>query len=142
MSTYERAAAIIAECGVAPIPLDKAKAILDALMQKRYIVVAMKASHDMFTRFHSHARFLGTETGQGYEQIYNDAIAFAVEQDLWPTKLVVTTVNIGGEDISVDVQIPESTTKASNKQLLSAYSYVEDTAKEHGISLPENEGVT
>jgi len=50
-------------------------------------------------------------------------------------------VNIGGEDISVDVQIPESTTKASNKQLLSAYSYVEDTAKEHGISLPENEGV-
>ena len=50
-------------------------------------------------------------------------------------------VNIAGENITVDVQVPESTTRASNKQLLCAYEYIVETAREHGIVLPETGGI-
>jgi hypothetical protein len=140
MSTYERAAVVIADtlpvCRGLPLP-EAATRILDALMAKRYVVIAMRASPDLFTRFHAHARFVGERTGDGYQGVYNDAIQYAVERDLWPCKLVVKTIDVAGEEISVDFQIPESTTKATNAQLLCAYEYVTSVAAEQRLSLPE-----
>lgn len=114
--------------------------VLRALLAKRLTVTALRASTDMFVRFHAHCRFLGTQTGDGYEGIYNEAIAYAESQGAWPVKMLARTVRIDGQDITVDVSVPESTTRATNEELLTAYAYIQMAADEHGVVLPENEG--
>ena len=141
VTTWERAAQIIAETctkckGLASAEL--AARILDALLRARIMPTTMRASADMFTRFHAHCRFLGTATGEGYEEWYNKAVAYAVEQDDWPVKLIAKTLSIDGHDITVDVQVPQSTTRANNRQLLTAYTVITEGAKEHGVALPEH----
>jgi len=141
MTTFEKAKQVIAktlpDCRGLSLP-DAAGLILNDLLKNRIMPTTMRASSDLFTRFHAHCRFLGTETGDGYEDWYNRAIQHAVEQDEWPVKLIAKTISIDGHDIDVDVQVPQSTTKATNKQLLTAYEVIQDGAKEHGITLPEH----
>lgn len=143
MSTYEKAAQIFVETLPAcrGLPLDKAaRKLLDALYASRIAPMTFRASDEMFRRFHAHCRYLGTATGEGYDGIYNAAIAYAREFDEWTCKTVAQTVVIAGEEITVDVEVPNSTTKASNKQLVRAYEYITQTAAEHKIALPENPG--
>ena len=141
MSVYDKAARIIADT-IAGFrdedELEIADRILTALGDARITPTVMRASRDMFTRFHAHCRFLGNETGDGYEYWYNEAINYAVQQDKWPVKLIPQTVTIAGEQIVIDVQVPESTTKATNTQLLCAYEIVTDAAEAHKIRLPEH----
>ena len=138
MTTPERARAIIVE----HVTEQVADRIIAALARKRIGFVAIKASEELFVRWHAHARYLGEQTGDGYKGIYHDAIEYAQEFDEWPCKLVVREVEVGGEMISVDILVPESTTKATNRQLLKAYEYITEVAKERGIVLPENtEGI-
>ena len=53
-------------------------------------------------------------------------------------QLIAKTISIDGHDITVDIQVSQSTTRASNAQLLVAYSVIVDGAKEKDIVLPEN----
>ena len=140
MTAHEKAAVIIAETleKVHGTPKDTARSILRALAKKRIAPVTMVASVDMLRRFHSHCRWLGRQTGYGYRHHYNEAIEYAESMDEWPVKVIQRMVDIGGETITIDVSVPESTTRATNKQLMTAYEVIEDTAKELGISLPEN----
>jgi len=133
MTTTERAREIMLETIIAP----EADRIIGALMDKRITFQTFRASNDMFVRWHSHCRYLGKETGEGYEQIYNDAIAYAVERDDWPVKVVSREIEIAGETHTVDIQVPQSSTKATNQQLLCAYEYITNVAAEYKISLPE-----
>lgn len=137
MTVVEQARAVI----VAATSEQVADKIIAVLATKRIGFIAIRASEELFTRWHAHCRTLGDETGYGYREIYNAAIAHAVEQDLWPVRVIPQVVSVAGEDITIDVQVPESTTRASNKQLLCAYEYITETAREHGIVLPETGGV-
>lgn len=116
-----------------------ADTLLNRLLENRIMPGSMQASADLFTRFHAHTRYLGKQTGYGYEHWYNAAIDYAVEQDEWPVKLVEQTVTVSGVDISVDVRVPESSKRATNKNLLTAYEVIQDGAREHGVFLPEHE---
>lgn len=140
MRTVERARGIIAEILPQTItdPQQAALSIVEALREKRIAFTTMAASADLFVRFHAHCRYLGSETGDGYEHWYNEAIAHAVRLNDWPCKLVTKTVNVEGQDITVDVQVPESTRRANNRQLLLAYEVIDWEANRRGISLPEN----
>jgi hypothetical protein len=144
VTTFERARMIIAQTlpKLSGPPEAQALAILNALLAKRIMPTTMRASTDMFVRFHAHCRFLGKETGYGYRAWYNDAIAYAESMDAWPCKLITRDVDIGGEKIAVDVSVPESSTRATNAQLLTAYQVIVDGAKHHGITLPEHVEVT
>lgn len=144
MSTTSRARQVIIDTlpSCKGHPFDEvADLILHALLAKRLTVVTLRASTDLFVRFHAHARYLGSQTGDGYEGIYNEAIAYAESQGDWPIKVLTRTVKIDGQDITVDVAVPESTTRANNRQLLTAYEYVTMAAEEHGIVLPEGEEI-
>jgi hypothetical protein len=143
MSTYEKAAAIfvdtLPECR--GLPWDKAaRKLLDALYVARIAPMTFRASDELFRRYHAHCRYLGTETGRGYEDIYNASILYAREFGEWKCKTSTQTVVIADEEYTVDIDIPLSSTKVSNKQLLRAYEYIVDTAAEHKITLPENPG--
>ena len=141
MTTYERTFDIIAGTLLAckhDACTDQAHKILRALQAKKIMPTTMKASPDMFTRFHAHCRFVGNNTGAGYEHFYNASIAYAVEQDSWPVKMIEKIIDIDGHKISVDIQVPQSSHRATNKQLLTAYTVIEDAAKEAGLVLPEN----
>ena len=137
MTTYEKAVKII---GSMLNSHHMAVRILDTLLDNRITMTTMRASPDLFTRFHAHCRFLGEEpsTQYGYEYWYNLAIAYAVEQDAWPVKLIPKTISIDGHDITVDIQVSQSTRLATNRQLLIAYSVIVDGAKQLGVMLPEN----
>jgi len=141
MTTYDRAAQIIAEtlpkCRGEAV-LHAADRILRALQAKRIVPHTLRGSPEMLKRLHAHARFLGTQTGEGYEYFYNLAVAHAVEMDMWPVKLIAKEIMIDGHAITVDIQVPQSTTRATNKQLTSAYEIIVESAKEHGVQLPEN----
>ena len=141
MTTYEKAILIIAEtlpkCRGEAV-LDAADRILRALQAERIVPTTMRGSPEMLKRWHSHCRFLGTQTGDGYEYFYNLAIAHAVEMDMWPVKLIEKTISIDGHEITVDIQVPQSTTRATNKQLMCAYEVIVDAAAEHKVALPEN----
>lgn len=144
MTTYERAAHIIAEtlpgCDLRPGQscLAAADRILRALLAKRIMPTTMRASADMFTRFHAHCRYLGTESGYGYNYWYRLAVEHAESVEEWPVKVFPRIVDVGGETITIDVSMPQSTTRATNGQLLCAYQIIEEGAKEHGIVLPEH----
>ena len=147
MTTYQKAVGIIAESlekHHGRCPVDQAGFAVRALLENRIMPTTMRASASFFTRFHAHCRFLGTVAGDGYEYWYNKAVEHAVGQDMWPVKLVAKTISIDGHAITVDIQVPQSTTRASNAQLLVAYSVIVDGAKEKDIVLPENveEGVS
>ena len=134
MTTVERARQIIATA----TNDNTAGAIIAALAEKRIGFVTIRASADLFTRYHAHLRFLGHETGYGYEQIKADAEKYAMRVDMWPSKLWVETVEVAGEEFKFDFQIPLTSTIATNAQLLKAYEFIVETAAEHKISLPEN----
>lgn len=119
-------------------PHEIADEILAALADKRIAPTTMVASVDMLKRFHAHTRFLGKETGYGYKYWYNLAVEHAESLEDWPCKVLARTVDIDGTMVTVDVSVPESTTKANNRQLLTAYQIIEEGAKEHGVVLPEN----
>ena len=141
MTTYERAAHIIAEtlpkCRGEKL-MDAADRILNALGKKRIAPTKMVASVDMLRRFHAHCRYLGNESGYGYKYWYSIAVDHAESVEEWPCKVLQRLVDVGGETITIDVSVPESTTRATNKQLLCAYQMIEEGAKEHGIVLPEH----
>ena len=48
------------------------------------------------------------------------------------------TITIDGHEITVDIQIAESTRKANNRQMLGAYQVIVDHAAEEKVPLPEN----
>ncbi len=135
MTTHEKSAGIISDIVHSR---NMAIHILDTLLDNRITTTTMRASAALFTRFHAHAYFLGQHGGEGYRYWYNAAIAYAVEQDSWPVQLIAKTISIDGHDITVDIQVPQSTTRASNAQLLVAYLVITDGAKEKDIVLPEN----
>ena len=132
MTVVEQARAVI-------VPFcteQKVDELIVALATKRITFVELAASEELFTRWHAHCRFLGKESGRGYDEIYNHAIAYAMEMEE-KFKVLPQTVIIAGEEITVDIKVPGPTTKASNKELLVAYEYIVDTAKEIGVRLPE-----
>lgn len=141
MTTYQKAVLIIADSlnkHKNAHPIDAAGYAVAALLEKRIMPTTMVASPDMFKRFHAHCRFLGKETGYGYKYWYNLAVEHAERLEDWPCKVLARTVDIDGTMVTVDVSVPESTTKANNRQLLTAYQIIEEGAKEHGVALPEN----
>lgn len=145
MSTADRAVSIFTDvlpsCRGKSYP-DTAKTLVRALLSHRLAITALRASVDLFTRFHAHCRYLGEVTGRGYKDVYNAAIEYAMSFELWPIEIVPYAVDVEGKKIIVDVTIKQSTTKANNTQLLKAYEYIVDTAKEEGKTLPENvEGI-
>jgi hypothetical protein len=117
---------------------DLADDILIALREKRIAPITMRASPEFFTRFHAHCRHLGTETEYGYGYWYQQAVDHAVSVDEWPVKVQPTKVVIDDVEHTIDVVVAQSTTKATNKQLMSAYQIIEEGAKEHGVVLPED----
>ena len=141
MTTYSKSAEIIE--GVLKENRDDpaewlARRILDTLREKRIVPHQLRASEEMFTRLHAHCRYLGDVTGQGYRYWYNKAIAYAVAVNNWPFQIITRTVKLdSGEEVTVDVPVPDSTTKATNKNLMEAYQVIEDEAKIRGIELPE-----
>jgi len=141
VTTYEKAIAIIVEtlpeCKGLAYP-KVADRILRALAAKRIVPTTIAGSPAMRKRWHAHCRWLAREIGETYDDLYNKAIAYAVERSTWPIKIVPTPVEINGVKITVDIQVPQSTTKATNKQLIMAYEYIEFVAKEHGKVLPES----
>ena len=144
MTTYEEIRKIIADvlterevCSWTAAE-DLADDILIALREKRIAPITMRASPEFFVRFHAHVRHLGTETGYGYSFWYQQAVDHAVSVDEWPVKIQPAKVVIDGTEHTIDVVVPQSTTKATNKQLMAAYQSIEDGAKEHGVTLPED----
>lgn len=144
MTTYEKSAQIIAETienNRAREPREIAALALDAMRKKRIVPHTLRASDEMFTRFHAHCKHLGNETGRGYEYYYNLAIRGAMATDDWPIKIIPRRIRLDtGQIVDVDVPMPESTTKATNGQLLAAYAVIQDEAKRAGVALPEGEG--
>ncbi len=139
MSTYEKSVGIISDIVHSQ---NMAVHILDVLLDNRITTTTMRASADLFTRFHAHCRYLGEHGGEGSRYWYNAAVAYAVERDSWPTQLIEKVITIDGHDVRIDVLVPQSTRRASNAQLLVAYSVIVDAAKEKGIELPENADAT
>ena len=143
MTTVAKAKQIVIdtlpECKGKPFS-DVADILIDALQKKRIGLNTMVASPEFFRRFHAHCAYLGwhDRNGNGYEHWYNEAIAHAMAHEDWPRKVIVVEKEIGGEVHSIDVVIPQSTKKANNRQLLLAYSVIEDEARRQGIELPEN----
>ena len=141
MTTVDRARQVIIktlpDCKGKPFA-DVADILLDALLQKRIGLSTMVASADLFKRFHAHCAYLGKHGGEGYEYWYTEAIEHAVAMEDWPMRLYQRTVLIDGQSHMVDVRIPESTKRANNRQLLEAYTVIQDGAKENGLKLPEN----
>ena len=75
--------------------LQMAVLLLQALEAKRITLTTMHASPELFTRFHAHTRFLGSQPpAYGYEYWYNHAIDHAVKMDKWPVKLIEKTISI------------------------------------------------
>lgn len=138
MTVVEQARAVM----VAATSEQVADKIIATLATKRIGFIAILASKELFTRWHAHARFVGEETGYGYDFVYEHAIAYAMERGMWKFKILPQTVVIAGEEITVDIKVPGSTTKASNKELLCAYEDIVDMAGEHKIVLPETGGVS
>ena len=101
--------------------------------------VTMVASPELFVRFHAHTRYLGGVTEYGYRYYYDKAVEAMVAAEDWPVKIVPKTITIDGHEITVDIQIAESTRKANNRQLLGAYQVIVDHAKEERVPLPEND---
>jgi len=114
-----------------------ARRCLDELRKVRIVPHRLRASEEFFTRFHAHARYLGGVAGPSYEYWYNKAIQYAMKVQNWPMKIVPTQVKLdSGEVITVDVPVPDSSTKATNANLMEAYRVIEDEAKIRGIDLP------
>ena len=140
MTTYEKAANIIAETLPRSIgePMDMADRILRALQEKRIVPVTMRASAELWTRFHAHCRFLGEHTKYGYRYFYDKAVEAMVIAEDWPVKIVSKTISIDRQEITVDIAVAESTRKANNRQMLGAYQVIVDHAAEEKVPLPEN----
>jgi hypothetical protein len=143
MTTFEKSIATIAEQiekhkGESPVQV--ARRCLDAMRKKRIVPQTLRASEEMFTRFHAHCRHLGNVTGRGYEHYYNKAIGAAVKTEDWPVKIIPRRIRLDtGQIVDVDIPIPLSSTKVSTGALMAAYQVIEDEAKEHEVDLPEGE---
>jgi hypothetical protein len=143
VTTYEKAMTIIAEV------VEKhrgetgemvARRCLDALREKRIVPHTMAASGELFKRFHAHTRYLGRETMLGYRHYYDMAVQHAVTLGEWP--IVVRPVMIelpGGEVHWRDANLPDTSKKATTSNLMTAYSVIEDEAKQAGVVLPEGD---
>lgn len=120
-----------------------AEDIIQALLKNRIALSTMVASPDLFKRFHSHCRFVGNHNPDGftYEDYYQMAIDHAIVMEDWPMKVITRTVEIDGQEITVDVPVPESTKKANNRQLMLAYEVIRDEARRLNLTLPEDENV-
>lgn len=142
MTTYEKSVTIIAEQIEKhrnDPPEQLARRCLEAMRQKRILPHTMRASEAMFKRFHAHCKYLGDVTGKGYHHYYNLAINHAMRTGDWPHKIIPRRIRLDtGDIVEVDVPIPDSTTKATNGQLLAAYQVIEDEAKSEQIQLPED----
>lgn len=109
-----------------------------ALEEKRYMIRAMKGSPEMLRRLHAHCRYLGDATGRGYEYYRDMAYRHAVDMHRWPTVVIPVDVTLdNGSVVTVDVTMPDSSTKATNAQLMEAYSVIADEARRAGEQLPE-----
>lgn len=117
-----------------------ARRCVEAMRKKRIVPQTLRASDEMFKRFHAHCRHLGNMTGRGYEHYYNAAVNAAVKTEDWPVKIIPKRIKLDtGDIVEVDVPIPVSSTKVTNGALLAAYAVIEDEARAHGIDLPEEE---
>jgi len=141
MTTYQKAAQIIASVvdQHRTEPADQlAVRCLDALRDKRIVPHVLRASEQMFKRFHAHCKYLGEVTGRGYEHYYNEAINHAMAIGEWPHKIIPKRIKLDtGDIVEVDVPLPESTTRATNTHLLAAYQVIEEEARRNAVQLPE-----
>lgn len=141
MTTYEKTVQIITEQVEkhrTDPPEQLARRCLEAMRKKRIVPHTLRASEELFTRFHAHTRYLGNTTGRGYSYYYNLAVNHAMRMNEWPHKIIPKRVKLDtGDIVEVDVPIPESTTKATTGQLMVAYQVVQEEAQRHGIDLPE-----
>lgn len=98
-----------------------------------------KRSDELSTRFHAHCGYVARHSKGDVtkDEVYSEALNTAVEHGLYPYTLVTQRVNINSAIFDVDVKVPVSTTKASNRELLEAYEIVQDIAARYGVRLPE-----
>lgn len=113
-------------------------AIYNALVKEKIGFVATKGSPEMLRRCMAHTRYLGEATGYGFKHFYDEAIEYAMSKGLWPVRMVAQTVVVGGEEMTVDFEVAQSSTRAANKHLTSYYEHITQAAEEHGIALPEH----
>jgi hypothetical protein len=142
MTTYEKAIGILTDTIAAhrqDEPVQLARRCLEAMRAKRITPQTFRASEEMFVRFHAHCRHLGNMTGKGYGHYYNVAIKHAMATDDWPVKIIPRRIKLDtGQVFEEDVPVPESSTKATTRALLTAYEVIEDEARRAGVRLPEN----
>jgi hypothetical protein len=143
VTTYERTGEIIAKAitaGRGRSAEDIADSALRAMLKARIMPQPMRASGEMFVRFHAHCRFLGEVSKYGYRYWYAKAVAHAEAQEQWPVKIIPRTVTLDtGQTVTIDVAVPESTTRATNAQLLCAYQMITEGAAALGVALPEHD---
>jgi hypothetical protein len=142
MTTYERAVGILTDTIAAhrqDEPVQLARRCLEAMRAKRITPQTFRASEEMFVRFHAHCRHLGAMTGKGYRHYYNESVRHSMATDDWPVKIVTRRIKLDtGQVVEVDVPVPESSTKATTRALMAAYTVIEDEARRAGVRLPEN----
>ena len=141
MTTYEKTVEVITD-QVTKHRTEPAEQIarrcLEAMRKKRIVPQTLRASEEMFTRFHAHCRHLGNMSGRGYEHYYNKAIAAAMKTEDWPVKIIPRRIKLDtGDIVEVDIPIPVSSTRVPNGALLSAYQVIVEEARDAGIALPE-----
>jgi len=143
MTTYEKARGLIAECirkaKSGDDPEQTAESCLRAMRDKRIVPHNLRASGELFKRFHAHCRYLGDVTGIGYRTLYNKALRHAEKMHEWPMKIIPRRIRLDtGDIVEVDVPIPESTTRATTSNLMAAYQVIVDEAATAGVTLPED----
>ena len=142
MTIYQKAAEII-EKTITEQPDEPAdwlaRSILDALREKRIIPQSLRASEELFTRFHAHCRYLGDVAGPSYRYWYNKAVRHAVKLHEWPMRMMIAVVESEPGKFEIeDRLVADSTRNATTSNLMCAYGVIQDGATEHGIDLPEN----
>ena len=115
-----------------------ARRCLDELRKKRIVPHHLKASEEFFTRFQAHTRYMGDTAGPSYRYWYNKAVRHAMKMHLWPVRVVPAVIEKEpGKWEIVDLPTAASSTRATNAQIMCAYSVIQDGAKTHAVELPE-----
>jgi len=96
-------------------------------------------SKELSTRFHAHCNWVSRHgrSGHSQDEVYSMILNEAVERGVYPATIITQRVTINSAVHEVEVRIPVSTTRASNRELLEAYSILEAFAAEEGVRLPE-----
>jgi hypothetical protein len=147
----ERAGAIVAESlthslRVRGLILDDKQSTFAAGEIVRHLIGSgirlkeQKRSNELSTRFHAHCSWIARHGSSHYSQdeIYSMILSEAVQRGVYPASIIVQRVTINSAVHEVEVRVPHSTTRASNRELLAAYEILEAFAAEEGVRLPEH----